>query len=54
MKKIIYGVTLLGFALLNSEIGLSQIEQALSTLVIVSVICLFELTSINDKLDKWK
>ena len=54
MKKIIYGAFLIGFAYFNSQNGLSLIEQGLSTLVIVSVICLFELTSINEKLDKWK
>ena len=54
MKKIIYGVTLLGFSLLNSEIGLSKIEQGISIFIIIGVLGLRELVSINEKLDKWK
>lgn len=52
MKKIIYAVYLVCFALFNDYIGLSNIEQGLSTLISVGVFCLLELVSINEKLDK--
>ena len=52
MKKIMYGAVLIGFAFLNSQTGLSFIEQGLSTLISVGVFCLLELVSINEKLDK--
>ena len=52
MKKITYGVVLIGLAFLNSQNGLSFIEQLLSTLISVGVFCLLELVSINEKLDK--
>lgn len=52
MKRIYYGVVLIGLAFLNSQNGLSFIEQLLSTLISVGVFCLLELVSINEKLDK--
>ena len=52
MKRIYYSVVLIGIAFLNSQTGLSFIEQGLSTLISVGVFCLLELVSINEKLDK--
>ena len=54
MKRIYYSVVLIGIAFLNSQTGLSFIEQGLSTLISVGVFCLLELVSINEKLDKWQ
>ena len=52
MKRIYYSVVLIGIAFLNSQTGLSFIEQGLSTLISVGILGLFELVSINEKLDK--
>lgn len=52
MTKIIYAIYLLALIILLHFTELDHIEKSVSTLVAVSILGLFQLASINEKLDK--
>ena len=52
MTKIIYAIYLLALIILLHFTELDHIEKSVSTLVAVSILGLFQLVSINEKLDK--
>lgn len=54
MTRIIYAIHLLALIILLQFTELDHIEKGVATLVAVSILGLFELVSINDKLNKWK
>lgn len=54
MTRVVYAIYLGIIAVILSFTDLSYIERSLCLLVTVCFLGLFELVSINDKLDKWK
>ena len=54
MTRDFYTIYLLALIIFLSFTDLSYIEKSISTLVAVYILGLFQLVSINDKLDKWK
>ena len=54
MTRISCAIYLLALIILLHFTELDHIEKGVSTLVAVSILGLFQLVSINEKLDKWK
>ena len=54
MKRVIYAIYLGVLSLFCSFFVSNKIEGGLSILVSIGILGLFELVSINDKLNKWK
>lgn len=54
MTRVIYAIYLLALIILLSFTELSYTERSLCLLVAVCILVLFQLVSINEKLDKWK
>ena len=54
MTRVVYTIYLGIIAIILSFTDLSYIERSLCILVAICILGLFQLVSINDKLDKWK
>ena len=54
MTRVVYAICLGIIAIILSFTELSYIEKGVCMLVAVCILGLFQLVSINDKLDKWK
>ena len=54
MTRDIYAIYLLALIIFLSFTELSRIEKSISTFVAVCILGLFQLVSINNKLDKWE
>ena len=54
MTRVVYAIYLGIIAIILSFTELSYIEKGVCMLVTVCILELFQLVSINEKLDKWK
>ena len=54
MTRVVYAIYLGIIAIILSFTELSYIEKGVCMLVTVCILGLFQLVSINEKLDKWK
>ena len=54
MTRVVYAIYLGIIAVILSFTDLSYIERSLCLLVAVCILGLFQLVSVNEKLNKWK